>query len=364
MPWENRRIDVFIPITVALLMFIGLFAIYSATKDYGFVFVRKQILWDILSLAALFLTMLFRERDLHKLSWILYLLCIVSLALVLFFGTVSGGARRWFDLKVGYFQPSELAKICVILITATLLIKASVKRLFSSFLAVGLLAMLVAIEPDLGTAILLVMLWFTMVFCSRISLKPILIILIFFIVLMPLLYFFGLKDYQRERIISFLSPSMYKQSSSYNVIQSLHTIGSGGLLGRGYLKGLSTTWGYVPKNHTDFIISVIGEEFGFLGISACVVLYALLTFRIANAIRLAKNEFWQLVDVGVMTIFVLQVFVNMGMAMGLMPVTGVPLPFISYGGSSTLLFCVQFGIVEKSYAVGKAGKEMEGGQLW
>lgn len=364
MPWENRRIDIFIPIIVVLLMIIGLFAIYSATRDYGVMFVRKQILWDILGLAALFLTMLLRERDLHRLSWVLYVLCIFSLVLVLFFGTVSGGARRWFDLRVGYFQPSELAKMCVILVTATLLMNASTKHMFFSLLTTGILALLVAIEPDLGTAILIAMLWFVIVFCSRIPLKIILIILIFFIALMPLLYFFGLKDYQRERIISFLSPSMYKQSSAYNVTQSLHTIGSGGLLGRGYLKGLSTTWGYVPKNHTDFIVSVIGEEFGFLGIGICVVLYALLTFRIANAIRLAKNEFWQLVNVGIMAMFVLQVFVNMGMAMGLTPVTGVPLPFVSYGGSSTLFFCVQLGIVEKSYAVGKAGKEMEGGQLW
>ncbi len=364
MPWENRRIDMFIPIIVAFLMVIGLLAIYSATRDYGNVFVRKQIVWDILGLAALFLTLLLRERDLHRLSWVLYVFCLISLTLVLFFGTISGGARRWFDLKIGYFQPSELAKMCVILITATMLMKVSARRIFFSVLTVGILAVLVAIEPDLGTAILLIMLWFTIIFCSRVSMKLILTVLIFFVALTILLYFFGLKDYQRERISSFLSPSMYRQSSAYNVIQSLHTIGSGGLLGRGYLKGPSTTWRYVPKNHTDFIMSVIGEEFGFLGMSICVVLYALLTFRIANAIRLAKNEFWRLVDVGVMAIFVLQVFVNIGMTMGLMPVTGIPLPFISYGGSSTLFFCIQLGIVEKSYAVGKAGREMEGGQLW
>ncbi len=364
MPWENRRFDIFIPVIIVLLMIIGLFAIYSATRNYGTAFVRKQIVWDMLGLAVFFLTILLRERDLQKLSWILYVFCILSLILVLFFGTVSGGARRWFDLKAGYFQPSEIAKICVILISATLLIKASTKYMFLSLLAVGVICLLVAVEPDLGTAILLFMLWFVIAFCSKVPLKPILVMLIFFIALMPLLYFFGLKEYQRERIISFLSPSAYKQSSAYNVTQSLHTIGSGGLLGRGYLKGLSTNWGYVPKNHTDFIISVIGEEFGFLGISICLILYALLSFRIANAIRLAKNEFWQLVDVGVMTVFVLQVFVNIGMAMGLTPVTGIPLPFISYGGSSTLFFCVQLGIVEKSYAVGRAGREMEGGQLW
>lgn len=133
MPWENRRVDVFIPILVAFLMVIGLFAIYSATRDYGTVFVRKQITWNVLGLAALFLTMLFRERDLHRLSWILYVLCLMSLTLVLFFGTVSGGARRWFDLKIGYFQPSELAKICVILITATMLMKVSAKHIFFFF---------------------------------------------------------------------------------------------------------------------------------------------------------------------------------------------------------------------------------------
>jgi len=364
MPWENRRIDLFIPIIVALLMLIGLLAIYSSTRAYGTSFVKKQVIWDIVGMAALFLTMLLRERDLQRLSWFLYFLCFLSLVLVLFFGTVSGGARRWFDLKVGYFQPSEVAKICVILITATILMRRTIKNLILSFLVVTSMVLLVAVEPDLGTAILLVVLWFSVVFCSRVSLKPVLLIMIILLALLPVLYFFGLKEYQKERIISFLSPSTFRQSSAYNVTQSVHTIGSGGPMGRGYLKGPSTIWRYVPKNHTDFILSVIGEEFGFIGISLCIILYSLLAFRIANAIRLAKNEFWQLVDVGVMTIFVLHVFVNMGMAMGIMPVTGIPLPFISYGGSSTLFFCIKLGMVEKSYAVGRTGKEMEGGQLW
>lgn len=270
MPWENKRIEFYIPVFVALLMIIGLAVIYSATRDSGMNYLKRQIIWDILGIIVLFASVFLRERDIRRSVWMVYFAAIASLALVLVFGTTSGGARRWFDLKAGYFQPSELGKIAVVLVSATLLSKPTVKRVLVSLISMSAVLLLIAAEPDLGTAVLIAAVWFIILVCSKASMKLISIILIMIIAMIPFLYFFGLKDYQRDRILSFLSPSTYAQSSAYNVIQSLHAIGSGGLLGRGYLKGPATIWKYVPKNHTDFILSVLGEEFGFAGVLTCL----------------------------------------------------------------------------------------------
>ncbi len=359
MPWENKRIDFVVPLLTAVIMILGLIALYSTTSDYGMSYVKKQVIWDIVGLMVLFLTVLIRERDIRRFIWPLYGSVLVLLVAVLIFGTISGGARRWFSLGIGYFQPSELAKVALILLSAYLLLARSKAKLFILAAAVGLFAVLVAVEPDLGTAVLLVSIWFTMLIFSKHSVRSVFVVILIIVAIAIFVYFFGLKTYQRERILSFLNPQGHKQSAAYNVLQSIHVIGSGGILGRGYLKAPGTRWKYVPKNHTDFVFSAIGEQFGFVGASLCIILYMLMSLRILHIIRLSKDEFWALVGVGVLFNFVIHVFINIGMTMGLVPVTGIPLPFISYGGSSTLSFCIQLGLVMKSYAVGKSGVEME-----
>ncbi|AEH50895.1 rod shape-determining protein RodA [Pseudothermotoga thermarum] len=359
MPWENRRFDVLIPLLVILLMIFGLVVLYSTTVDYGLSFVKKQLIWNIIGLIALFALLFVRERDIKRFPWLLYFLTLILLIAVLRYGVISGGARRWFSLRIGYFQPSEVAKMAVILFTAKLLSVSSRKNLLLSFFAVLAYAGFVAMEPDLGTAVLLVLLWAFMALFSKNSLKAFFTIFAILLILAVVIFFFGLKDYQRQRILAFLDPKSHRQTAAYNVVQSLHTIGSGGLFGRGYLKAPSTKWNYVPKNHTDFIFSAIGEQFGFLGSSLCIIVYMLICLRILRFLKLAKDDFWFLVTIGVLFNLLIHVFINIGMTMGLVPVTGIPLPFVSYGGSSTLSFCLQLGLILKSYAVGKGVLEQE-----
>lgn len=359
MPWENRRFEWILPAVVICLMIVGLLALRSATRNLGIDFVRKQLVWDILGVIAMFSMLFVRERYLKIAGKILYIVSVFLLVLVLFYGTVSGGARRWFDLKVGYFQPSEFARLALLILNATLLSEPNGKNFYMSFLLMILCAGLVAIEPDLGTALLIGGVWFFTALASQVKGKRLVKVVVVTAVMVVMLFFFGLKDYQRDRIVSFFDPGRYAQGSAYNMLQSLHTVGSGGLLGRGYLKGPATRLKFVPKNHTDFIFSVIGEEFGFLGTVMLLFLYFVLCWRIVRAIKLAKDEFWKMLCVGVLATFSLQVFINMGMCMGIAPVTGLPLPFVSYGGSATLFLSIHVGLVMKSFAVARSGVESQ-----
>ncbi|RKX39165.1 MAG: rod shape-determining protein RodA [Thermotogae bacterium] len=360
MPWENKRIDPWIPILVCLLMSVGLIAIKSSTRDISGAFVMKQIIWDLIGVSFLFLAVFVRERDIDRSLWMVYGVTIFLLSAVLYWGVSTTGSRRWFDLGVGYFQPSELAKLAVILISARLLSKGTRRVFWVSSLFIAPVIFLILLEPDFGTAFLVGMTWFVMSITSPVPWRSILIVLLIIAILLPFGYFFVLKDYQRERLMSFLYPERYSQSGAYNVLQSIHAIGSGGLFGRGYLRGPATLKGYVPKKHTDFILSVVGEEFG-LGVATLIFLFVLLIYRIQRSVRRAKNLFWELVCVGVATVLAFHIFENMAMTMGLAPVTGIPLPFVSYGGSSTLMFCVMLGLVMKANAIGKTGKEVKGG---
>lgn len=358
MPWENRRFELVLPILVVCLMVIGLLALHSATRGSDLNFVRKQMIWDGLSVCIMFAVLLVRERYLKIAGKALYFFSVFLLILVLFYGTVSGGARRWFDFKLGYFQPSEFARLALLVLNATLLSEPTKKNLYSSFLLTMICVGLIAIEPDLGTALLLFGVWFSIAIASQTKSKNLIKLLFLTLTMAVLLFIFGLRGYQRERLMSFFNPGKYAQGSAYNMLQSIHTVGSGGLIGRGFLKGPATRLKFVPKNHTDFIFSVIGEEFGFLGSSVLIVIYFLLCWRIARAVRIAKDEFWRLLCVGVLATFSLQVFINIGMCMGVAPVTGLPLPFVSYGGSATLFLSIHVGLVMKSIAVAKSGMEL------
>ncbi|WP_448521319.1 rod shape-determining protein RodA [Pseudothermotoga sp.] len=359
MPWENKRFELVLPITVVCLMIVGLLALYSATRDFGLSFVRKQIVWDVLGVGAMFSMLIVRERYLKIAGKALYFFSLLFLILVLFYGTVSGGARRWFNLRFGYFQPSEFARLALLVLNATLLAEPNRKNFYISFFLTMICVGLVAIEPDLGTALLMAGIWFSMALASQVKSKRLFRIVVVILAMAVLLFFFGLKDYQKDRIVSFFNPGRYAQGSAYNMLQSIHTVGSGGLLGRGFLKGPATRLKFVPKNHTDFIFSVIGEEFGFLGSSVLLVLYFVLCWRIARAVKLAKDEFWRLLCVGALATFSLQVFINVGMCMGIAPVTGLPLPFVSYGGSATLFLSIHVGLVMKSIAIAKSGVEIQ-----
>ncbi|MCD6552314.1 FtsW/RodA/SpoVE family cell cycle protein, partial [Thermotoga sp.] len=243
-------------------MVFGLISLRSATYGERESLFSKQVIWDVMGFSLMISILFVKDSTIRRLSVVLYTVSVVLLLALLLKGTPIGGSKRWFKVAWISFQPSDLAKLSLIVLLPYLL----ERRWFWRSLFLTLVpAALVFLEPDLGTALSLGLIWFFAVLSSRVDKRPLLVLLLIVVILLPVFFFFGLKDYQRARILSFLNPEEYGKSYSYNVIQSIHAIGAGGFFGTGYMKGRANLMGYVPVSHTDFIVSVIGEEFGFLG---------------------------------------------------------------------------------------------------
>ncbi|HEX9679270.1 MAG TPA: FtsW/RodA/SpoVE family cell cycle protein [Candidatus Saccharimonadales bacterium] len=276
-----------------------------------------------------------------RLSGGLYLVALLVLGLVLLVGEEAGGARRWIDLGAWQFQPSELAKLSLIIIQAKLLAtrKNSLNRpwpLVLSAVYTLVLTGLVLAQPDLGTAALLVLVWLAQLLGSNLSRRTLLLLLGFILLAIPTTYPF-LADYQKDRINSFLHPSLDTSGDGYNALQATIAIGSGGLLGKGLDAGTQSQLNFLPSQHTDFIFAVIGEKLGFAGAFLVVVAACLLLLQLAVLTWRAESDFVRLVGIGVVTVLAIQFFINMGMNLGLAPITGVPLPLISAGGTHLVI---------------------------
>lgn len=344
---ENKKFDFIILISVIFLIVFGLLNLYSVSKYL----VVKQFFWDLLAIGAAIFVYFLKENLIKKLVIPLYIISVVLLAAVLIFGTRVYGSIRWFRFFGLSFQPSELSKLSLILMLSIIFVKKDLRSLFFSILVLAVPVFLILREPDLGMSVLHVFVWFTMLLFSGISFKYILPIVGSGIGAIPIIYFFFLKDYQRARILSFLNPEKYAQGAAYNVIMSKNAVGSGGLLGRGYLISPAVNGNYVPKMETDFIFSAIGEQFGFLGSILVLAAYLVIIIRVFSKMKDFKDDFWRLVSVGILSAFVFHVFENIGMNIGIMPVTGIPLPFLSYGGTSTFIFGIMIGFLLKSLAL-------------
>ena len=335
---------------VAVLMFYGLFVLRSAVLGEAEGLFVRQVFWNVMGFSLMVSMLFVREDTVKRFSKLLYVLALAFLVAVLFVGTEAGGSRRWIRTPVGGFQPSDLAKLALIVLLPEVLTEG---RFWLSLTLATVPAALVFVEPDLGTSVALIVVWFFAVLASRVRKKPLWILLLLCVAFFPIFFFFGLKDYQRVRILAFLEPEKYGKTYSYNVIQSMSAIGSGGLFGKGYMRGTANLMGLVPIAHTDFIVSVIGEEFGFLGILFTVSLYSLLLFRIARWLPHVKSEYWEILMVSASSLLWFHVLENVSMCLGLLPVTGIPLPFVSYGGSSTLTFSTIMGLVLKGIAIAR-----------
>lgn len=280
-----------------------------------------------------------------------YAVAIASLLLVAVVGTEAKGAQRGFELGGFMVQPSEFVKIAVVIALAGYLAhdptSRSWSRTLSAVAVVGLPVLLIVLQPDLGTAMVFGAITLSVLLVAGVPGKQMLILLVLallggaILVTSPVL-----KDYQRARLTTFLNPDSADAAEwRYNTEQSQIAIANGGLSGQGLLRGGQTANGYVPAQETDFIFTAIGEELGFIGASGVLVLYGLLLWRILRAAQLSRDQFGTLVCVGVFAIILFQVFENVGMTMGIMPVTGIPLPFMSYGGSSILMAFAMAGLV-------------------
>ena len=332
-----------------LLSVVGLIEIYSSTMNMESDFVYRQFTWVALGAVLAFFVAAIDYRVLaENVIWI-YLGTILLLVGVLLFGQTVAGSKSWFGIGSLGLQPSEVAKIVTVLALSRYL--AGVKNQYLNFTqvlkaaAICLVpALLIVIQPDLGTSLTFVPIVVFGLFVR--GLKPIAMVAGFLIIVLMLpVAWFAMEDYQKDRLITFLQPETDPLGSGYQVIQSKIAIGSGGLFGKGLFEGSQNQLGFLPTRHTDFIFSVIAEEMGFLGVFITLGLLLILTLRAIAPTRNPRDTLGLFIVVGVVSIFVFHILVNVGMVIGFMPITGIPLPFVSYGGSSVLTAFIGLGLI-------------------
>ena len=348
-----RSIDWGIPILAGILFSLGLAILYSASfqkvQETGVHFPLRQAGWFLLSCIAFIFTALYPYRKLVHLAYPLYLVNILLLILTLLLGLVRFGAQRWLALGGFIFQPSELSKLVVTLTLAQYM--GHQRERISSFrgtiIPITLTAipvLLIALQPDLGTALTLVPILFSLFLAAEVRFRWILFWLSLGLLCTPLLWFL-MKEYQRDRLIVFINPNVDPLGAGYTIIQSKIAIGSGGFFGKGWLAGTQNQLNFLPERHTDFIFSVIGEEWGFAGAMILLLLYFWLIRKLVEIIQQTHDPYGRLLGVGITTMIAVHVVVNIGMTAGILPVVGLPLPFVSYGGSNLLTIMVGLGIM-------------------
>jgi len=337
-----------------LLSSFGLFVLYSAvsaeTPAPQKIIFLKQLIWFGCALVAMAAGFSFNYKLLDRWGQPLYLVCILLLVYVLFFGKYIGGSRRWLIIGPVSIQPSELMKIAVIIALARYYSKDAntrgytLRELIKPFVLTMIPFVLIVKQPDLGTAGLLLLIACSITIFVKIERRSLIYLFVSCAAVIPLVWFF-LKEYQKRRILVFLNPDRDPLGSGYHIIQSKIAIGSGMISGKGFLKGTQNALSFLPEEHTDFIFSVLAEEWGFMGSVFLVLLFLLLIFWGLNIAQGCREPFGTIVAVGITSMIFWQVIINIGMTMGLMPVVGVPLPFISYGGSSVLTTSIGIGLL-------------------
>ncbi len=350
---ELKNVEWTILIVAIILCVIGLVALFSATQETEHDEFNKQCIWFVVSLIIMVGVMIIDYETLVKISPVLYGLFILLLVGVLFTPEING-ATSWFDIGFFSFQPGEFAKIFVILFLALAINKIQERgkeeinrptRLLVLLAILGVPVLLIIKQPDFGTAAAFIVAAALMVIAAGIDKKYIIATILLVVVSVPLIYNFLLPEHAKQRIDIFLNPESDPRGAGYNIIQSKIAIGAGGLTGMGLLKGNQTQLGYLYPKSTDFIFAVIGEEMGFVLAAAVVILYVLLITKSLYVAKTAKDETGSLIATGITGIFLFHVVENIGMVMGLLPITGVPLPFISYGGSSLITNFILVGIL-------------------
>jgi rod shape determining protein RodA len=334
---------------VLALCAIGLAQIYSATGGPTRVY-YTQIYAIGLGLVAMLACMTIDYRSLADKSHLIYLAIVVVLAGVLFFGAVRGGSRRWIDLGVFNLQPSEFAKMVLALVLAKMLGETRRPALTNNdllFAAVltAVPVLLIARQPDLGTAVTLLPILAAVAYVAGMPMRYLGVVTVVAMLAAPLAYEFGLQEYQRERISTFLDPAQDPRGAGYQQIQARITVGSGGLWGKGFMEGTQGQLRFLPVAHNDFIFSVLAEERGLAGVIAVLGLYLFVILRSLDAAKLAKDRIGAYIVVGVLASFMFQVVYNISMSAGLAPVKGLTLPLMSYGGSSMIATLASFGLI-------------------
>ena len=350
---ELKNMECGILIAAIILSIIGMVALFSATQETEYDDFKKQLIWFCVSIIVMVIVMLIDYEFLVKISPGLYGLFILLLIGVLFTEPING-ASSWFNIGFFSFQPGEFAKIFVILFLAFTISKIQQKgktqinkptKLLIVLAVVGLPVLLIVKQPDYGTAIAFIVATALMLLTAGIDKKYIIGSILLVVIAVPLLYFFILPEHAKTRIDIFLNPESDPRGAGYNILQSQLAIGAGGLTGMGLLKGNQTQLGFLYPKTTDFIFSVIGEEMGFVVAGSIIIIFVYLITKCIYIAKTAKDTTGTLIASGITGIFLFHVIENIGMVMGLLPITGVPLPFISYGVSSMITNFIGIGIL-------------------
>lgn len=352
---QNKRTKAFdklLFILVIISALYGIIAIFSATRSFGTnsnVIIQSASL--LLGIAALLVVTWFDYEQLDIFLKPIAFVCIFLLLLVLIIGKSGDwGAQSWIRIGPVGIQPAEIAKIGFIITFSYHLDKVSNdlnKPLNLLFLLIHLAVpvSLILLQPDAGSAMVFIFIFIVMIFCAGLSFKYIIPAFAAGVISLPLIYKFLLSEYQQHRILVFFNPNADSLGSGYNVIQSKIAVGSGGFFGKGYLNGTQNQLGFLPTKHTDFIFSVISEELGFIGAAVVILLLFAIIFRCLKTSKDTSVPFGKFICLGVSAMLIFHTIENIGMCIGLMPVTGIPLPFFSYGGSSLITNCIAIGLV-------------------
>lgn len=345
--WHYLHIDITLLTFLMVLSLTGLFILYSASNQHPRI-VELQAMHLFIAFAVLFIVAQVPPVSLQRAAPWLYFISLLLLVIVLGIGHIGKGGQRWLNFRFLHLQPTELMKLAVPLLLAWYYHRITLPITFRSLLfAVPIIlvpALLTAKQPDLSTAILLSIAGLSVLFLAGLSLRIIITTLGIGTICIPLVWY-CLYDYQRQRILTFLNPESDPLGKGYHIIQSKIAIGSGGLFGKGWLNGTQSNLQFLPEHSTDFIFAVCGEEFGFIGNLILIALFMLVVIRGVYITVNAQDTFSRLLAGSITFTFFVSFFINMGMVTGLLPVAGIPLPLVSYGGSSMVTMMASFGIL-------------------
>lgn len=350
-----RRIDVHFILIVLALNIIGLINLYSATHGIQAVSTSnlfiQQVFWLSLGWLIFFFLTFIDYQIYFRWAYFIYFLNLTALLLVPIIGRSALGAKRWLDLGSFSYQPSETMKIALVLVIARNLADKSkaegmgLRELVVPIVLIGFPFVLTVKQPDLGTALMLVAIPLTMILFMKVHRNLVVASLISVAVALPIAWNFGLKEYQKQRIITFLEPGKDPRGAGYNSIQSKIAVGSGKFLGKGFRQGTQSQLEFLPERHTDFIFSVLSEEHGFIGSITTIGLFSILLFMGIGTASQSRDKFGALLAVGALSYIFWHMFINIGMVTGVLPIVGIPLPLLSYGGSGMLTTFVGLGVV-------------------
>jgi rod shape determining protein RodA len=358
MMFDRRLLQNFDWILLLLLILIGAIStvnLYSATfpirETGGSQIFIKHIYWFLTGFAFLLMMTTFDYHFLERLAYPIYFFSLGLLILVHVMGEIYSGSQRWLSIGGITFQPSEFFKITLVIVLAAYFAghgeysEYRLRDLWRPLLLIMVPFLLIVKQPDLGTALILAVVSFSIIMFMKVNWKSLLILIMIFLLSAPFVWFYLVKEYQKKRILSFINPDSDPLGSGYQLLQSKIAVGSGMLLGRGFLKGTQTRLSFLPEQHSDFAFSVMAEEWGFMGSALLLILYLLLILWGINIAKNSKDMFGTILAVGIVAIVFWQLVINVSMAVGLLPVVGIPLVFFSSGGSSIISTMAGMGLL-------------------